>query len=104
VLQVPALFVTRKRIAELAATHRLPSMFWNGASDAGGVFTYGTSFTDTLAGVPSVIDKILKGGKPAEIPFVLITRREFTINLNTARALGMTIPADLLKTADRVIE
>ena len=79
-------------------------MFWGGASDAGGVFTYGTSFTDTFAGVPSAIDRILKGGKPADMPFELITRREFVINLKAADALGLTVPADLVKRADRVIE
>lgn len=104
VLEVPALFFTRKRIAELAAAHRLPAIFWGGASDAGGVFSYGTSFTDTFVGVPNLIDKILKGAKPADIPFEQITRRELVINLKTARALGLTIPVDLLKRTDSVIE
>src|SRR5262245_56594095 len=63
ILEVPVTIPLRKRIAELAAAHRMPAMFWGGASDAGGVFTYGTSFTDTFAGVPSAIDKILKGAK-----------------------------------------
>jgi putative ABC transport system substrate-binding protein len=84
--------------------HRIPTMFWGGASDAGGVITYGTSFTDTFAGVPSAVDKILKGAKPAVIPFERITRREFVINLKTAGGLGLTVPVDLLKSADRVIE
>jgi putative ABC transport system substrate-binding protein len=104
VLEVPVPFVHRRRIAELAAEHRIPTMFWGGASDAGGLLAYGTSFVDTFAGVPSLIDKVLKGAKPAEIPFELITRREFTINLKTARALGLTIPVGLLKRADRIIE
>jgi putative ABC transport system substrate-binding protein len=104
ILEVPVTIPLRKRIAELAATHHIPTMFWGGASDAGGVFTYGTSFTDTFAGVPTAIDKILKGAKPAEMPFELITRRELVINLKTARALGLGIPADLAKRADRVIE
>jgi putative ABC transport system substrate-binding protein len=104
ILEVPVTIPLRKRIAELAATHRIPTMFWGGASDAGGVFTYGTSFTDTFAGVPIAIDKILKGAKPADMPFELITRREFVVDLKTARALGLTVPADLLKRADRIIE
>jgi putative ABC transport system substrate-binding protein len=104
VLEVPAPIVQRKRIAELAAQYRIPTMFWGGASDSGGLFAYGTSFIDTFAGVPNAIDKILKGGKPAEIPFELITRREFAINLKTARALGLTIPVELLNRADRVVE
>ena len=104
ILEVPVTIPLRKRIAELAATHRIPTMFWGGALDAGGVFTYGTSFTDTFAGVPAAIDKILKGAKPADMPFELITRREFVVNLTAARAVGLIIPADLLKRADRVIE
>jgi putative tryptophan/tyrosine transport system substrate-binding protein len=104
ILEVPVTIPLRKRIAELAAAHRIPTMFWGGASDAGGVLTYGTSFTDTFAGVPAAIDKILKGTKPADMPFEIITRREFVINLTTARAVGLTMPADLVKRADRVIE
>lgn len=104
VLQVPALFLQRKRIAELAAANRLPTMFWGGASDSGGLVAYGTSFTDTFPGVPAAIDKILKGAKPADMPFELITRREFVINLKTAREFGLTIPPELVKRADRVIE
>jgi putative ABC transport system substrate-binding protein len=104
VLEVPVTIPERKRIAELAMAHRIPTIFWGGASDAGGVITYGTSFTDTFAGVPSAVDKILKGAKPAVIPFERITRREFVINLKTAGALGLTVPVDLLKRADRIIE
>ena len=104
VLQVPATFVHAKRIADLAAAHRLPTMLWNGASESGALVTYGTSFTDTFAGVPNFINKILKGAKPADIPFEVITRREFVINLKTARALGLTVPVELLKGAERVIE
>lgn len=104
ILEVPVTIPLRTRIAELAAARRIPTMFWGGASDAGGVFTYGTSFTDTFAGVPAAIDKILKGAKPADMPFKVITRREFVINLKTARALDLNVPADLLKRADRILE
>jgi putative ABC transport system substrate-binding protein len=104
ILEVPVTIPLRKRIAELAALHRIPTMFWGGASDAGGVFTYGTSFTDTFAGVPAAIDKILKGARPADMPFELVTRRVFVIDINAANALGLTIPSDLLKGADRVIK
>jgi putative ABC transport system substrate-binding protein len=104
ILEVPVTIPLRKRIAELAAAHKMPTMFWGGASDAGGVFTYGTSFTDTFAGVPAAIDKILKGAKPADMPFTLVTRREFTINLKAAGGLGLTVPPDLLKRADHIVE
>ena len=104
ILEVPVTIPFRKRIAELAAAHRIPTMFWGGAADAGGVFTYGTSFTDTFAGVPAAIDKILKGAKPAEVPFELITRREFVISLKAARALGLIVPAELVGRADRILD
>jgi putative tryptophan/tyrosine transport system substrate-binding protein len=104
ILEVPVTIPLRQRIAELAALHGKPTMFWGGASDAGGVFAYGTSFTDTFVGVPGAIDKILKGARPADMPFEVITRREFVINLKTARALGLTVPTELLNRADRVIE
>jgi putative ABC transport system substrate-binding protein len=104
ILEVPVTIPFRKRIAELAAAHRIPTMFWGGASDAGGVFTYGTSFTDTFAGVPAAIDKILKGAKPAEVPFELITRREFVISLKAARVLGLIVPAELVRRADRILD
>jgi putative ABC transport system substrate-binding protein len=104
ILEVPVTIPLRKRIAELGAANRIPTMFWGGASDAGGVFSYGTSFTDTFAGVPAAIDKILKGAKPADMRFQVITRREFVINLSAARVLGLAVPPELLKRADRVIE
>ncbi|GAB3627818.1 ABC transporter substrate-binding protein [Pandoraea terrae] len=104
VLEVPAPFRNRKRIAELAAAHRIPTMYWGGASDAGGLMAYGTTFTDTYPRMPIYVDRILKGAKPADVPFEVISRREFVINLKTARELGLTIPAEVLKHADRVID
>ncbi|MGH7381284.1 MAG: ABC transporter substrate-binding protein [Candidatus Methylomirabilales bacterium] len=104
VLAVPAPFFHRKQIAALAATHRIPTMFYGGASDAGGLMTYGTSLTDTFPGMPIFVDRVLKGAKPADMPFEVISRREFVINLKTARELGLTIPAEVLKRADRVID
>jgi putative ABC transport system substrate-binding protein len=54
--------------------------------------------------LPIIIDRIFKGAKPADTPFEVVSRRELAINLKTARELGLTIPAELLKSADRVIE
>jgi putative ABC transport system substrate-binding protein len=104
VLEVPATIADRRRIAEMAANHHLPTMFWGGASDAGGLLSYGTSFTADFPRLPIIIDKILKGAKPADTPFEVISQRELAINLKTARDLGVTIPAALLKRADRVID
>jgi len=104
VLEVPVPFGNRERIAELAAARRIPTMFWGGASNAGGMMSYGTSFVDTYPRMPEFVDRILKGAKPADMPFDVITRREFVVNLKVARELGVTIPDAVLKRADRIIE
>lgn len=104
VLEVPVPFGNRERIAKLAAAHRLSTMFWGGASNAGGLMSYGTSFADTYPLMPEFVDRVLKGAKPADMPFEVITRREFVVNLKIARELGVIIPSEVLKRADRIIE
>lgn len=104
VLEVPATIAARKRIAELASKQRLPTMFWGGASDSGCLISYGTPFTADFPRLPPVIDKILKGAKPADTPFEVVSRRELDINQRTARELGIVIPSELLKTANHVFE
>jgi putative tryptophan/tyrosine transport system substrate-binding protein len=103
VLEVPVPFGNRGRIAEMAAAHLIPTMFWGGASNAGGMLSCGTTFSDAYPRMPIVIDKVLKGANPAVTPFEVTTRREFVVNLAVARTLGVTIPATVLKRADRII-
>src|SRR5215211_1247249 len=103
VLEVPVPFGNRIRIAGMAAARRLPTMFWGGASTAGGLMSYGTTFSDGYPLMPIVIDKVLKGANPAVTPFEIITRRQFVVNLKVARELGVTVPNAVLKRADRVI-
>ena len=104
VMEVPVAILNRGRIAELATARRIPTMFWGGASDAGVLMSYGTTIADTYPRMPLVVDKILKGAKPADTPFEEITRRQFVVNLKVARELGVTIPPEVLKRADQVIE
>ena len=104
VMEVPVTILTRARIIELATARRIPVMFWGGVADAGVLMSYGTSIADTYQRMPVVVDKILKGAKPAETAFEQVTRQEFVVNLKVARELGVTIPPELLKRADRVIE
>jgi putative ABC transport system substrate-binding protein len=104
VLEVPSLFNIAKNVAEMATARRIPTMVWGGQVDAGALISFGTSFGTTFPRMPVYVDRILKGGKPADMPFEVVSRRELTINLKTARELGVTIPAELLKRADRVIE
>lgn len=103
VLEVPVPFGNRVRIAEVAAARRIPTMFWGGASTAGGLMSFGTSFSDGYPLMPVVIDRILKGADPAVTPFEVITRRHFVVNLKVAGELGVTIPDAVLKRADRII-
>ena len=103
VLEVPVPFGNRMRIAAMAAARRIPTMFWGGASTAGGMMSFGTTFSDGYPRMPIVIDKILKGANPAVTPFEVITRRQFVVNLKVARELGVTIPDTVLKRADRII-
>jgi putative ABC transport system substrate-binding protein len=106
VLEVPVTNVHRKKIAELAIIHRLPTMFVGGRSrsDAGGLVAYGTSILDTLPPLPGYVDRVLKGARPSDMPIEVITRHSVFFNLRTARAIGVTIQPELLKQADQVIE
>ncbi len=103
-LEVPATRRHQVRIAELAAKHRLPTMFPGDWQSAGGLITYGTSIVNTFPRLAEYVDKILKGAKPADMPIEMNTRRRLGFNLKTARAIGVMIPRDLLKRADQITE
>ena len=104
VLEVPVTIEHQKRIAELAAMHRLPTIFPGGQANAGGLITYGTSILDAVPRMPEYVDKIIKGARAGELPVEVITRSELVFNLKTASEIGVTIQPDLLKRADRVIQ
>jgi putative ABC transport system substrate-binding protein len=103
ILEEPIL-AHRKRIAEMAATYRLPTMFPGDWADAGGLIAYGTSALDAARRMAGYVDKVLKGAKPGDLPVEVITRHELTINLKTAHEIGVTIPPEVLKRADHVIQ
>jgi ABC-type uncharacterized transport system substrate-binding protein len=88
-------------VVQLAAQHRLPGMYpYRLAVDAGGLMAY-DSFTPRAA---TYVVKILKGAKPADLPIEQPTTFELVINLNTAKALRLTIPQSLLQRADQIVE
>ena len=97
--------VQRNRIAELSIKHRLPTSASHGGwVDDGLLMSYGTNFVDLFRRSAILVDKILRGAKPADLPVEQPTKFEFVINMKTAKALGLTIPPSLLARADRVIE
>jgi len=99
------LFSERRRIVELAAMHRLPSMFNEREFvQLGGLISYGVSIADLGRRSVTYVDKILKGAKPSDLPVEQPTKFELVVNLKTAKALGVEIPATVLTRADEVIE
>jgi putative tryptophan/tyrosine transport system substrate-binding protein len=94
-----------KQIIELAARYRLPAIYGvRDYANEGGLMTYGTDAVDLWRRAPSYVDQILKGANPANLPVQAQTNFGLVINLTTAKALGLTVPASLLDRADELIE
>ena len=94
-----------RRIAQLAAESRLPAMYsLRVYVEGGGLMSYGADLVANNRRAATFVDKILKGAKPADLPFEQPTKFELVINLKTAKALGLTIPQTLLLRADQIIE
>jgi putative ABC transport system substrate-binding protein len=105
VVAVPLLFVNRVRINTLALAARLPTMYLvREYVDAGGLMSYGPSWPDMWHHAADLVDKILRGAKPADTPVEQPTKFDLVVNLTTAKAIGLTIPESFLTRADQVIE
>jgi putative tryptophan/tyrosine transport system substrate-binding protein len=101
----PMMFVFRNQVAKLALAHRIPAIiYWSEAVEAGVFMSYGERTIDYMQRVPHYVDRILRGANPSELPVEQSTRFYLSINLKTAKALGLTIPPSLLARADQVIE
>jgi putative ABC transport system substrate-binding protein len=101
----PRINMQLRQVLDFAEKNRLPAIY--AASEfveAGGLMSYGPNYREMFRRVADFVDKILKGTKPADIPFEQPTKLEFVINLRTAKQIGVTIPPEVLMWADRVIK
>lgn len=101
----PIFVVNERRIADFALKHRLPSMFHLPEFvQVGGLLSYGPDRADLFRRAATYVDKILKGAKPGDLPVEQASKFQLVINLQTAKALGLTVPQSILQRADEVIE
>jgi putative ABC transport system substrate-binding protein len=101
----PTFSIIYHQIAEFAISNRLSTMFGQRRGvEAGGLMSYEPNLTDMYKRAAALVDKILKGAKPADLPVEFPTRFQFIINLKTAKALGLKVPEHLQQLADEVIE
>ena len=99
------MFVHRKAVIELAATHRIPAIYeLQVFVEPGGLMSYGVNVSEMQRRAAVYVDKILKGAKPAHLPIEQPTQFEFVVNLKTARTIGIELPTGILLRADEVIE
>ena len=99
------LFASRQLIVDLVNRNRFPAIYpWREYAEAGGLMAYATDLDELGRRMADDVHAILNGAKPSDIPIYQPTKYEFLINLNAAKALGLTMPPALLATADEVLE
>ena len=97
--------LNRKRVFEFAAARKIPAIYeYDFLARDGGLMSYGPDITESLERAAALVDRVLKGASPADLPFEQPTRYLFVLNLKTAKAAGLEIPPTLLALADEVIE
>ena len=105
VLFSPGFHIQRVRLAEAALNARVPTMF-SGENhvEVGGLMSYGPMLADNWGRAAYFVDRVLKGAKPSDLPIEQVSRFKLTINLKTAKALGITFPESIMVRADEVIK
>lgn len=104
VLPSPIFLNEPRLLAELAAKHRVPAVYFDrGFIEVGGLIAYGADMADVVRGAAGYVDRILRGAKPGDLPVAQATRFELVINLKTAESLGLAIPPAVLVQADHLI-
>jgi putative ABC transport system substrate-binding protein len=105
VIENPFFFANREEIVTTAASSRLPTIY-NAREyvKSGGLVSYGASYSDLYRRAAGYVDKILMGGKPADLPVEQPTKFELVVNLKAAKAIGLVVPPTFLLRADEVIE
>jgi putative ABC transport system substrate-binding protein len=105
VLGSPPLYPLSPSLAELTSKHHLPAVSaWRAFAEAGGLASFGTSLLEMSQRAAGLVDRILKGAKPADLPVEQPTKFELVVNLKTAKALKLAIPQSILLRADEVIK
>ncbi len=95
----------RQEIVDFVARERIPSMFgWTEFTDVGGLVSYGPSVLPSFKMLAKFVDKVLKGAEAGKVPIEQVSRISLTINMTTARRMGLAVPSSILARADRVIE
>jgi putative tryptophan/tyrosine transport system substrate-binding protein len=105
ILASPIFTAQTARLSQLAATHKLPAIYYHERfAESGGLLAYGPKLSEfSWSRAATFIDKILKGAKPADLPIEQPTKFEFVVNLKAAKQIGLAIPPNVLARADRVI-
>lgn len=105
IMETPTYMANRARLAELTQKHRLATVFpFREQAEAGGLMAYGADLADLYRRAADMVDQVLKGAKPAELPVQQPTKFTFIVNRKTARALGLALPQTILVRADAIVD
>src|SRR5262249_22270495 len=105
VLNNPVFTVYQDQVIALASKRRVPAIYeYSSWPESGGLMSYGSVIAENFRQLAECVDKVLRGAKPIDVPVQQSTKFELVINLNSAKALGLTIPPSVLLQANRVIQ